>query len=186
MTTNDIAHHDDPTSPPADSFGASASGTGTSSTGTSSTGTGTGTWFTGPCDEAPARPWTKGRIRIVRAATVAGAAGAALAVWAVAVPLAGATLAVRMNGATQQVGPAAVAGTALLAGLAGWLLLAVLERFGRRPGRTWAITAGVLMGASLAGPLHSGVGGGAAAALAAMHLAVAAVLITVLPRTARC
>jgi hypothetical protein len=137
------------------------------------------------CDVAPAQHWSKGRVRAVRAAGVAGAAGAGIAVWAVAVPLAGATLSVRLNGAVQHVGPGAVVGTALLAGLAGWLLLAALERFGRRPARTWAITAGLLMGASLAGPLHSGVGGGAAAALAAMHLAVGVVLITVLPRTAR-
>jgi Family of unknown function (DUF6069) len=137
------------------------------------------------CDVAPAQHWSRGRVRAVRAAAVAGAAGAALAVWAVAVPLAGATLAVRTNGATQQIGPGTVAGAALLAGLAGWLLLAALERFGRRPARTWAITAGVLMSASLAAPLHSGVGGGGAAALAAMHLAVGVVLIMVLPRTAR-
>ena len=82
---------------------------------------------------------------------MAGATGAALAVWAVAVPLAGATLNVRLNGAVQHVGAGSVAGTALLAGLAGWPLLAGLERFGRRPRRTWAITAGVLMSASLAG-----------------------------------
>jgi Family of unknown function (DUF6069) len=138
------------------------------------------------CDAAPAQHRGKGHVRAVRAAAVAGATGAALAVWAVAVPLAGATLNVRLNGAVQQVGAGTVAGTALLAGLAGWLLLAGLERFGRRPRRSWSITAGLLMSASLAGPLHSGVGGGAAAALAAMHLAVGVVLIAVLPRTARC
>lgn len=166
MKTNDISHQlpADPTTTSAWSAGICA----------------------GDCDTATAQHWSRGRVRAVRAAGVAGAAGAALAVWAVAVPLAGATLNVRLNGAVQQVGAGTVAGTALLAGLAGWLLLAALERFGRRPRRTWAITAGLLMSASLAGPLHSGVGTGAAVALAAMHLAVGVVLITVLPRTARC
>jgi hypothetical protein len=164
---------------------ATTTGTTSATTTTGTTGSkGLGFWSVNPCDTAPARHGPKSRIRVVRAAAVAGAAGAALAVWAVAVPLAGATLTVRLNGTTQPVGPGAVAATALLAGLAGWLLLAVMERFGRRPRRAWAVTAGLLMGASLAGPLHSGVGGGAAAALAAMHLAVGAVLITVLPRTA--
>ncbi|MEP7026630.1 MAG: DUF6069 family protein [Actinomycetota bacterium] len=138
------------------------------------------------CAEAPAQRWTAGRIRAIRASAVAGATAAAIAVWAVAVPLAGATLAVRTNGTTHPVGPGSVAAVALLASLAAWLLLAALEHYARRPRRAWSVTAGVLMGASLSGPLSSGIGGGAIVALAAMHLAVAAVLISVLPRTARC
>jgi len=116
---------------------------------------------------------------------VLGGVTAALAVWAAAVPLAGTELTVRMNGTSQPVGPGAVVAMSLLAGLAGWALLAVLERFGRRSRRTWTVIAVAVLVLSLAGPLGSGVNAASALVLAGMHLAVGAVLVTTLRGLAR-
>jgi hypothetical protein len=113
---------------------------------------------------------------------IAGAPAAALTVWAVAVPLAGATLTVRTGGGTRTVGPAAVVVASLLAGLAGWALLAVLERSTARPGRIWTITALILLALSLTGPLGSATGAVAALVLTALHLVTAAVLVPGLVR----
>lgn len=114
--------------------------------------------------------------------TVIGAPAAALATWALAVPLAGITLTARTGGSTQPVGPEAIAVTSLLAGLAGWLLVAVLERFVARPGRIWTISAPAVLAASLAGPLDSAVGAAATLVLILLHLVVAAVLLLGLMR----
>jgi hypothetical protein len=114
--------------------------------------------------------------------TTIGAPAAALATWALAVPLAGITLTARMGDSTQTVTPEAIAGTSLLAGLAAWMLVAVLERFVARPGRIWMISAPAVLAASLTGPLSSAVGAGAALALVLLHLVVAAVLFLGLVR----
>jgi hypothetical protein len=79
-----------------------------------------------------------------------------------------------------------VAATSLAAALAGWGLLALLERFTARPRTSWTAIA-VLVGLlSLAGPLSTiaptTVANGLSLAL--MHLAVAAVLIPGLAATA--
>jgi hypothetical protein len=124
-------------------------------------------------------------IRGLRALAVTGAVAAALAVWAVAVPLAGIEPTVRMGGESRPVGPGAVATSALLAGLAGWALLAALERFAGRARRTWTIIAVVMLLLSLGGPLGNGAHTATTIALAGMHLAVGAVLIPALRRSAR-
>jgi hypothetical protein len=116
---------------------------------------------------------------------VLGAAGAALAVWVIAVPLAGTDLTVRVNGETQSIEPGSVVTSTLIAALVGWALLAVLERVVRRPRRTWTINAIVAFAISLAGPLTSGADATTTITLIGMHLAVAAVLIPGLGRTAR-
>ncbi|GAA4056575.1 DUF6069 family protein [Actinomadura miaoliensis] len=108
--------------------------------------------------------------------TVAGAPAAALAVWTLAVPLAGTAPAVRTDGGTQTIGPASVAVASLLVGLAGWALLAVLERWTPRPGRAWTIIALAVLALSLTGPFGNAVGVAAALVLALLHLVVAAVL----------
>ncbi|NUW33093.1 hypothetical protein HTZ77_16870 [Nonomuraea sp. SMC257] len=117
-----------------------------------------------------------------RALTVIGTAAAALAVWALAVPVAGVTLTVRTGGGTQTVEAVPVVVVSLLAGLAGWALLALLERRAARPRRSWTITALVVCVLSLAGPLTSAVGAAATLVLLALHLVVGAVLITWLAR----
>ena len=88
--------------------------------------------------------------RAGRAVTVAAGAAGSLLVWAVNGPGAGRDLAVRQGDTTQQIGPVAVVATALLAGLAAWALLAALERFTRRPVRTYRIIALVVLAVSRA------------------------------------
>ncbi|MGI5493677.1 DUF6069 family protein [Microtetraspora malaysiensis] len=114
--------------------------------------------------------------------TAIGAPSAALAVWALAVPVAGTALTVRMGDGTQLVGPVLVAVTSLLVGLAGWGLLAVLERFASQPGRIWTIVALVVLALSLFGPVGSAVGTAAMLVLLLLHLVVGAVLVLGLAR----
>jgi Family of unknown function (DUF6069) len=129
------------------------------------------------------RPWR------ARALAVVAAVLAALAVWLVADPLLGVELAAPTRPGSKQllsITPALVAGTSLVAALAGWGLLALLERFTARPRTSWtAIAVGVGV-VSLAGPLSTIAPTTVANAvsLALMHLAVAAVLIPGLAATA--
>ena len=131
---------------------------------------------------APRRPRTRTRDRVV---AVAGAAIAALAVWAIAGPLAGVDLRVASGagGQATQVGPGSVLATSLIASLAAWGLLAVLERTVARARTVWTVIALVVLALSMGGPLTAGLSAGTKLALAAMHVAVAAVLIPVLRRT---
>ncbi|MEU7866341.1 DUF6069 family protein [Dactylosporangium sp. NPDC049140] len=120
-------------------------------------------------------------LRAGRAITVAGGAAGALLLWVVNDPWAGIDLAVRQGVATQHIGPVVVAAAALVAGLAAWGLLALLERTVRRPARTFRIVALIVLVLSLAGPLGSGVGTSSRLVLLGMHLTVGAVLIIGLP-----
>jgi hypothetical protein len=116
---------------------------------------------------------------------VVGAAAAALAVWALAEPLAGVDLTVRTGGRDkQQIGSDEVVLVSLLAGLAGWALLDLLERFTAHAREIWTATALVVLVLSLLGPLGAAVTVAATVALAGMHLAVGAVLIPLLARSA--
>jgi hypothetical protein len=126
-------------------------------------------------------------IRTRRFAAIITAAAAAAAVWTVAGPLAGVRLQAHVgaHAPAQQIGLASVIAVSLLAGLAAWALLAVLEHHGRHPRRAWTITAAAVLAVSLAGPLTSGGGAATLAALACMHLATGGVLIPALYRTAR-
>jgi hypothetical protein len=118
-----------------------------------------------------------------RGLAVAASVAVALAAWTVAGPLAGVRLAVRAGSDTRQIGPVPVIVASLLAGLAGWALLAMLERVGRRPRGLWTAIAVVALVLSLAGPL-GGVTTAAKVALACMHVATAGALIPLLARTA--
>jgi hypothetical protein len=71
--------------------------------------------------------------------------------------------------------------TALVAGLAAWGLLALLERTVSRPARTYRIIALTVLAISLAGPLGSGVDTSSRLVLLGMHLTVGAALIIGLP-----
>ncbi|XVV14767.1 DUF6069 family protein [Actinoplanes sp. CA-131856] len=121
-----------------------------------------------------------------RAITVAAGAAGSLLLWAVNVPWGGLDLAVRQGGGTQQIGAAAVVATALVAGLAAWGLLALLERKARHPVRTFRIIALVVLLISLAGPLGGGEGLHSKLVLLGMHLTVGIALIAGLPGRRSC
>lgn len=122
-------------------------------------------------------------IRWARPTAVIAAAGAALVVWVVAAPVLGVELTVVQGTGTQQVGPVAVVLVSVLAGLVGWALLAALERWTRNARRSWVALAGVVTLVSLVGPLGATSTSGTLS-LVCLHLAVAAVLIALLSRSA--
>ncbi|XVU27557.1 DUF6069 family protein [Actinoplanes sp. CA-054009] len=121
-----------------------------------------------------------------RAITVAAGAAGSLLLWAVNVPWGGLDLAVHQGGQVQPIGAAAVVATALVAGLAAWGLLAVLERRARRPVRAFRIIALVVLLISLAGPLGGGAGLNSKLVLLGMHLTVGIALIAGLPGRRSC
>lgn len=112
---------------------------------------------------------------------MAGAVLAAVAVWTVADPVLGIELLVEMDAEPQPVGVQAVVASSLVADLAGWGLVALLERVTTRARRVWTVTALAVLMLSLLGP-PAAVTTAATVALAAMHLAVAVVLIPTLTR----
>ncbi|RLP94678.1 hypothetical protein EAD89_03280 [Micromonospora sp. BL4] len=117
-----------------------------------------------------------------RATVVAGAILVAAAEFTILHSVAGVDLAAGSGNSTRQITVAAVVVAAVVAALAGWALLAVLERLTARAGTWWtAIAVAVLLLSLLAGP-PSGVGAGAKATLALLHLSVGVVLILGLRR----
>ena len=124
---------------------------------------------------------------VQRALIVLVAIVATLVVWAVEALLLGIDLRARPfpGVAAQVVGPPAIATTTLLAGLAAWALLAILERVSPSGRTVWIAVAVVALLVSLAGPLGGGVTASAAAGLACMHLVAAAILIPLLGGSVR-
>ncbi len=121
-----------------------------------------------------------GRNRIVG---VAGATLAAVAVWAIEVPLLGIRLQTQYgNAAPQSVGIVSVVLSSLAASLAGWGLLAILERRFARARTVWTGIAIAVLLVSLSVPVSAGTTTTTKVALPMMHLAVAAVLIPTLRR----
>ncbi|MFE5855928.1 DUF6069 family protein [Streptomyces sp. NPDC056500] len=103
---------------------------------------------------------------------------APLLVWLVADPVLGHRLRIVNGEQTLDIGAVAVVLAALLAALAGWGLLAALERFwGRRARALWTGVAIAVLALSFLPLTGDGMDGGTRAALALMHLAVAAALI---------
>lgn len=122
--------------------------------------------------------------RLHRPIVVAAAAGTAAAAWAVVTRIADVRLVVQFPHAhPSSVGLAATAGAAAIAGIVGWVLLALLESRTSRPRRTWigAAVAGTV--ASLALPVMFASGGSALLGLVSIHLAVATVAIAGFSRT---
>ena len=117
---------------------------------------------------------------------VAAAVRACLAIWAIG-ELAGVDYTVESPGQPALViGPGQIIGIALGAALLGWATLALLERFARRVARPIWISLAVVVTLLSFGPLFgTEATGGAKAALAAMHVAVAVVLIALLPARRR-
>ncbi|MEV5766472.1 DUF6069 family protein [Micromonospora sp. NPDC052213] len=111
---------------------------------------------------------------------------AAVLVWVVAAPVAGVDLEATLaeGEPPMKIGLGAVIASSLLTSLLGWGLLALLERVTRHGLRIWVIVAAVFTLLSLAGPTAAD-SGGAMVALALMHVAVGAVLIAAMVRSAR-
>ncbi|MBO2463898.1 DUF6069 family protein [Actinomadura violacea] len=120
-----------------------------------------------------------------RALGVAGATGAALAIWAVGEPLLGHDLVVQQEGQQpRDLGAAAIGVFALAPSLLGWALLAALERVTPLAAQIWTAAALALLAVSFLPIISVQASGGSKAVLALTHLAVAAVLIPVFWRTA--
>jgi Family of unknown function (DUF6069) len=122
------------------------------------------------------------RRRAGRAATVAASALVTAGVFA-AIRSAGADFTITGPGASAKphtfVAPE-IAVVTLVFGLAGWLTLSLLERWTRRPGRTWAALAAAVTALSLV-PIWIEVATGATrAGLVVVHLVVAATLMPLL------
>jgi predicted permease len=116
-----------------------------------------------------------------RALGVAGAIVAAVAVWVIAVPLLGVHLLIRFgNSSPQTVGVGYVVGATLIASLAGWGLLAFLERRTPKARSIWTAAALVVLVASMSLPFIAGTSTASKVVLALMHVSVAAVLISAL------
>jgi ABC-type uncharacterized transport system permease subunit len=119
-------------------------------------------------------------MRWIRPLAVLAAVLAVVAVWVVATRLFGVEL--RAPSENGSPGPSIGVGTAALeaavAALAGWGLLALLERLTARARPIWVVVAIVALLLSLTGPLGgSGVSAANRAVLVLMHFTVAAVLI---------
>lgn len=116
-----------------------------------------------------------------RAAGVLAAVGAATTGWA-AVEFG---LGIDLRHPGGDIGMAAVVLASGVTSLAGWGLLAVLERLTARAGRWWASFAVAFAVMSLIAPLTTpGIDPAGRAALALLHAVVAAVLVPLLYRTA--
>lgn len=113
------------------------------------------------------------------AAAVAGTA----AVWLVAHAGFSVDVQAESGGTVQTVGLPAVVVATLVAGLAAWGLLAVLERRAAKPARLFVIIALVALVLSMGGPL-GGRTGAAKAVLVSLHLMAALILVPGLARTA--
>ncbi|WP_103338497.1 DUF6069 family protein [Amycolatopsis sp. CA-126428] len=115
--------------------------------------------------------------RGLRAVTVLGAVVTAVVVWFVAAVLVGVDLQVIQGGVTQSIGVVTVIVATVVAALFGWAVLAVLERFTRRPKTIWTVIAVLVTVLSLGGPFSGATSMSAATALALMHIAAGTVTI---------
>ena len=113
--------------------------------------------------------------------TIAEGTAVALVVWAVGW-LAGVPYTVRQNGHDQTIGATSVTVATVLAGLAGWAVLAILNRFVAQPRRVWTFVAAGVLVLSLLGPLGSAVGTSTTVTLVLLHLCVGGLLIGELGR----
>ncbi|MGN9778912.1 DUF6069 family protein [Micromonospora sp. H33] len=121
-----------------------------------------------------------------RALAVVAAVAACVLIWVVG-RLSGVDFTVKNPGQPEAVvGLAQVVVFSLVASLLGWGVLALLERVARRRAAVvWTVLAVVVALVSLAPLAATDATAGAKVTLGAMHLAVAAVLVTLLPTRTR-
>ena len=117
----------------------------------------------------------------------AAAVAAAVASWALAEGVFGVDVHAPVFGGepspARDLGIVAVAVSALVAGLAGWALVAVLEPLAGRAARLWSGLAFVVLQLSLGGPFGAGIVTSSRIVLVCLHLVLAAVLIPILRAT---
>ena len=111
---------------------------------------------------------------------------AALAVWTVSEQVFGVD--VRQpafgTGVPQELTAGPIVVASVVAGLAAWLALALLERITRHARAAWVALATLTLAASLGAPLSGrGIDGGSRLVLTLLHLTVGTVLIVLLART---
>lgn len=130
---------------------------------------------------------TRERVRAIRrrASAAFAAIATGLIIWVIAVPVLGVELTARSTGSEFVVGAPSVAAAGLVASLAGWGLLAALERSTARARPIWTAVALTALMLSLAGPLVQATSAAAAITLVTMHVAVGAIVVLLLRRTAR-
>jgi len=123
-------------------------------------------------------------IRNRRLATVVAASVAALIAWA-GIRVGGIDLVVKTGDGS--VGPVDVVVAALAAGLAGWFVVRLLERYTDRPGLWWPPLGSTALAVSTIGPAYLS-DGVSAVALTGLHFVTAIVVITGFAATlpARC
>ena len=122
--------------------------------------------------------------RATRAATVGAAIFAAAVTWVVAVPALGVELRVNMAGQPPMaVGLPQVVLTVLVVSLAGWALLAILERATTQARTIWTAVATAVLVLSYAAPLTAGAASATTTVLVVMHSIVGLTLIVGLRRT---
>ncbi|ONI74569.1 hypothetical protein BWI15_12745 [Kribbella sp. ALI-6-A] len=119
-----------------------------------------------------------------RLAVIGATSAATVATWAVLAPLAGIELKAEQGSSTTEVTGVAVFLAATVSALAGWGLLALLERRTVNARKIWTMLAVAACVLSLGSPLVSGIGIGAKLGLALLHLVVGAVVVLGLRRTA--
>jgi hypothetical protein len=126
-------------------------------------------------------------IRTGRARLLAVAGAAAVVVWLVAVPIFGVDLMGPEGPGATTLKPIilpAVVVMSLGSSLAGWALLAVLERITSRARTIWTVAAVAVLAVSYSAPLFgAGVPTASRITLAVMHTVVAAVLVPLLRRS---
>lgn len=120
-----------------------------------------------------------------RSLVVAAAAVAAMLTWLVADPILRIELEVLAapGGTTTLVSAGSIVASAIIAGLLGWVLLAVLERRTTQAVTVWRWVAGAVALASVLAPLSLAQNPGATVVLTLLHVVVAGILVTALPGT---
>ncbi|WP_154796325.1 DUF6069 family protein [Occultella kanbiaonis] len=133
-----------------------------------------------PATTATSRMSTSAR-RLRRTLAVGVATAVGVGTWLIAVPGRGVDLSVTMAEATTQIGLGSVIVACVVAGLAGWGSLALLERLTAGAPKLWVLIAVAFTVVSLLGPVGQAQSLEAALTLGAMHLGVGAALIGLLP-----
>ncbi len=129
------------------------------------------------------------RRRMTRVLAVGAAVLISLAVWALAEFTFGIALEEQSapgSGSPDLVNPVSVIVASAVGSLAGWALLAVLERFTASAMTVWTVVAVAVTVLSLGGPLTSpGITGEGRVVLSLIHLLVGGAVITIFRRTSR-